>query len=692
MLRTVLRRALRTAPAGTGALLALIALPCAAAGATGAVSPLPASDYAVRPVCAAPAPGQAGCLALDLVPSTAAARAHTHPLAMTRSQPILAAAAAEGAFGLRPQDLHSIYQLPTTAPSTQTIAIVDAYADSTAEHDLGVYDQEFGLPGCNSANGCFRQVNQQGSTGDLPIATGKKEKEEADEWTLETSLDIEVAHAVCPSCQILLVEANSASLSLLATAEQTAARLHATEISDSWGGPECSEGPRGRECVEDSPAFNQQGVVITAAAGDEGYLDWGAEESSERGYADYPASSPHVVAVGGTRLQLPLGAGATWTGETVWNGDGAGGGGCSVQFTAPPWQQSTPDWLSLECGTHRAVADVSADADPYTGVAVYDSTPILEEGKERLGWATLGGTSLASPIIAATFALAGGAGTNAGGEPVRYPARTLYENLAATPGLLHDVTKGSNGECQNPVDTQAGPLRGTSGCTLAEEAAQCSGKAVCLAGPGYDGPTGVGTPNGIAAFQPGGQQAGGGGGGEKQSKSEGEKNKAEGGGPETGVGSGAGGNGSTNGASENSEAGASGSAGAGQASGASDIEATGSATGAGTATGKATIRLSAFALTPSALIALNRSGPKVSAVGFAFTLSAATRVRATLAKRVRVRGHGQWKLVPGALTFAAAKGPNHRRLANRDALTPGRYRLTLTPRHGSARSLIFLIG
>ncbi len=186
-----------------------------------------------------------------------------------------------------------------------------------------------------------------------------------------------------------------------------------------------------------------------------------------------------------------------WAGETVWNGDGATGGGCSVVFAAQPWQQSVSDWSGVGCGAKRAVVDVSADADPYTGVAVRDTSPECEyryeesKVKHVLYWCTIGGTSVSSPLIASTFALAGGA------SGVEYPARTLYENELRSPGSLHDVTAGSNGECSEPFTET-----GLSGCTPAEEAASCATKGICLAGTGYDGPTGVGTPDGIAAFKP----------------------------------------------------------------------------------------------------------------------------------------------------------------------------------------------
>ena len=116
-----------------------------------------------------------------------------------------------------------------------------------------------------------------------------------------------------------------------------------------------------------------------------------------------------------------------------------------------------------------------------------------EEAKVKhvLYWCTIGGTSVSSPLIASTFALAGGA------NGVEYPARTLYENQVKSPGSLHDVTTGSNGECTKPFSET-----GLSGCTTAEEAKSCASKAICVAGTGYDGPTGVGTPDGIAAFKP----------------------------------------------------------------------------------------------------------------------------------------------------------------------------------------------
>ncbi len=440
----------------------------AQAAVAGLVSPLPESDYSVRAVCAAPLAGGARCLALELVPRTAAARARTHPLGMTLSAPIRAGKASEGADGLRPADLHSAYSLPTTTSSVQTIALVDAYNDPDAESDLQIYDEEFGLPACTAANGCFTKVNQEGKSSPLP-------KEEGG-WSLEMSLDIEVAHAVCQNCHILLVEAKTASYANLEAAEDAAAAAGATEISNSWGGEE----PKA-----ESAAFVHPGTVITAAAGDDGYLDWYAKGKP---FVDYPAASPHVVAVGGTHLELNSPSNR-WKSETVWNGYGATGGGCSEHFEAAIWQRELPNWSAVGCGSARAVSDVSADADPYTGVAVYDTVPYE---REVLGWLPVGGTSLATPLIASVFALDGGA------NGVEYPAKTLYENETKLPGSLHNIQTGSNGKCTKGFDEETG----LSDCTAAEEAASCSGKAICLAGPGYNGPTGVGTPYGTRALEP----------------------------------------------------------------------------------------------------------------------------------------------------------------------------------------------
>ncbi len=668
-----------------GVLLSLLTLVCGLL--IGAPTTLAAASddagFTVKPLCSAPAPGYSSCLGLALKADEPLAQPGTRAVAQSPSE---AGAATQGdaageaagedagegqglppgeaaehrtpsARSLTPEDILSAYGLTgAPAPGEQTIALIDAYNDPGAEADLQVFDEEFGLPECTGAagNGCFEQVNQSGETTHLPFPTTahelkaaregngaeRKLAEQAAGWALEISTDIEVAHGVCPSCQILLVEADTNKNEDLYTAEQTAARS-AQEISNSWGGVD--------EGVE-YPQFNHPGVAITASAGDSGYLDW-LKEPTE--VAEYPASSPHVVAVGGTRLTLNPTTKAR-EGETVWNdggghetshgvfrfeGHGATGGGCSLRFEAPPWQQELADWSSVGCEGRRAVADISADGDPYTGVAIYDST----EYESEKGWATIGGTSVASPIIGATFALAGGA------HGVAYPAQTLYENERYDPASLNDIEFGSNGEClERPKATTY-----ESSCTPEAEAqSSCSEQAICLAGPGYDGPSGVGTPNGLAAFSPLTEH-----------------------GNERTVAPGGGGGDSSPPAPGSSEPGA-------VTSGGGDP--------AGAATTPTPV-IGALKLTHTALAAIARRRAKLSQLGFSFKLSAATRVRVTLAERVRVRGRLRWRTISAPLSFLASRGAQSRHLSGRAALAPGRYLLTLTPTHGAAKSLQFRI-
>ncbi|HMD56325.1 MAG TPA: hypothetical protein VKG82_02510 [Solirubrobacteraceae bacterium] len=661
--------------------LVLTALSCSSSAAA-AIAPLPSSDYTARAACAPAAPGHAGCMALALVPLTAAAREHTHPLGIVRAGPASAPSPAAGSFGLRPQDVHSAYSLPTSAPAAQTVAIVDAFNDPTAASDLQAYSEEFGLPACTTGNGCLTQVNENGASSPLPFpqtigeleaglagsGAERSEAEQAAGWGLEISLDMEAVHATCESCHIVIVEARSSSYADLEAAERTAAGSGASGVSNSWGGPEEGEDP----AAESASPFNHAGLVITASAGDSGYLGWDAENSFERGYAEFPASSPHVVAVGGTRLSL--GVGGAWAGETVWNGSGAGGGGCSVEFDAQPWQQALADWSAVGCGNKRAVADVSADADPYTGLAVHDSSPACStryfESKVEhvVSWCTIGGTSLASPLIASVFALAGGAAAG------HYAAQTLYENALAKPGSLHDVTSGSNGECAQPFQEETG----LSACSAGEEAAaSCASQRICLAGEGYDGPSGLGTPDGVSAFDAGAPQGNGG-------------SPGEGGGSGGGTGGGAGGGAGEGSGASSAGAGGSSQGGSGAGSHSSTPVSPPAPARAGAASGGA--QLSALGLTVRALAALNRVHPRTSAVAFAFTSSAPESVRATLSRRARRHRHAIWQALPGSSTIAAAPGRNSARLGGSRLLGHGVYRLTLTPASGSARSLEFQIG
>src|SRR6266498_1222294 len=319
-----------------------------------------------------------------------------------------------------PSSLRSAYHLPSGRGHGRVVAIVDAYDDPKAESNLAHYRRNFGLPACTAKNGCFRKVNQRGGRS-YPRANAG--------WAAEISLDLDMVSATCPKCHILLVEASSADLSDLGKAVNTAVRLGARYVSNSYGAPESAS-----DTSYDSQYYNHTGVAITASAGDDGY-----------GSA-YPADSRYVTAVGGTSLRRSSSA-RGWS-EKAWHGTGSG---CSAYDAKPSWQGRTG------CG-RRAGNDVAAVADPNTGVAVYDTF-------RSNGWQVYGGTSAAAPIIAAAYALAGKP------RPGTYPASYAYTHRAA----LHDVTSGRNGSC--------------------------GGSRLCRARAGYDGPTGLGTPNGVAAFR-----------------------------------------------------------------------------------------------------------------------------------------------------------------------------------------------
>ena len=248
-------------------------------------------------------------------------------------------------------------------------------------------------------------------------------------WALEASLDVEVAHAVCPNCKILLVEAASSSVNDLVAAVDTALKLGADVVSNSWVVKEF----RGETSFDNH--FNHPGVAITAASGDTGYgVNW-------------PAASPYVTAVGGTTLDLD--SSNARINESAWE---LGGSGCSVYEAKPAWQSDTG------CA-QRTVPDVAAVANPDTGAAVYDSYGY----SGRRGWFKVGGTSLAAPIVAAIYALAGNAGDVVAGS---YP----YAHASA----LFDVQDGANGKCSSAY--------------------------LCTAAAGYDGPTGLGAPTGVTGF------------------------------------------------------------------------------------------------------------------------------------------------------------------------------------------------
>lgn len=381
-----------------------------------------------RHVCDAASPGYASCHAI--IRTDISGTATTNP------------------SGYHPSDLRGAYGLPSaTAGAGQVVAIVDAYNDPNALSDVNTYRSTFGIPTISTCNGskpststntpCFMQVNQNGSTSNLPKNNAS--------WSQEISLDLDMASAVCPNCSIILAEASSASMTNLGTAVNAAANLGATEISNSYGGGESSS-----DTSYDSTYFNHPGIAITVSSGDSGYG------------AQYPAASQYVTAVGGTSLYLNGAGGSspTYNYETAWETSSTqgAGSGCSAYDPQPSWQGAVAN-ITSAC-SKRAISDVSAVADPNTGVSVYDSFSYMGQS----GWLVFGGTSVASPLIASVYALAGNAAS------VSYGSYS-YSHTSS----LHDVTLGGSY---------------TETC----------GNALCNAQAGWDGPTGNGSPNGVGAF------------------------------------------------------------------------------------------------------------------------------------------------------------------------------------------------
>lgn len=367
-------------------------------GIAGVSPPAAGAAAAYQPLCAQAAPTMAQCQGELLTSASGATFATSTP------------------SGHTPADLQSAYRLPSsTNGAGQTVAIVDAYDDPNAEADLAVYRSKFGLPPCTSASGCFRKVDQNGGTAYPRADTG---------WAGEISLDIDMVSAVCPKCAILLVEANTPSLLNLATGVDTAARLNATEISNSYARTEF----KGETALDSH--YDHPGIMITVASGNNAYA----------GGTTYPAASPYVTAVGGTKL-VRSSNGRGWS-ETAWKKTSSG---CSLYEPKPAWQHDTG------CA-NRTIVDTSAVA---VNLAVYDTY-------SQPGWVVAYGTSAPTPMIAGVYALAGNAAT-----------LTFGSSTYQTGASLFDITAGSTGTC---------------------------GTYLCQAGPGYDGPTGNGVPDGIGGY------------------------------------------------------------------------------------------------------------------------------------------------------------------------------------------------
>lgn len=331
-----------------------------------------------------------------------------------------------------PAHIRSAYNLPDGGEG-KTVAIVVAYGYSKAEADLAVFRSYWGLPPCTTENGCFTQMDQRGGTDLPPDDAG---------WSVEAALDVDAVSSACPKCNILLIHGDSARFDDLGKAVNTAAaQPGVVAISNSYG----IDGETPLHGTYD-PYFDHPGIAVTVASGDTGNVQ------------AWPATNPKVTAVGGTTLAKDSSSTRGWA-EKAWGAARAGtagaGSGCSLYEPVPDWQQD----VDTTCGAFRATADISAVADPATGLGVYNTVG-------QSGWSQHGGTSLSAPLVAGMYALAGAP------TPDTYPA--AYPYLA--PGQFHDVALGTNGTC---------------------------GTKLCQAGAGWDGPTGLGTPKGISGLTQG---------------------------------------------------------------------------------------------------------------------------------------------------------------------------------------------
>jgi subtilase family serine protease len=323
-----------------------------------------------------------------------------------------------------------------------------------------VYRAQFGLPVCDSSNGCFTKVGQDG-TANYPAPDP--------EWAIEETLDVDMVSAVCPLCHILLVETNDDYMNNLAQGVNAAARFHPTSISNSYVSQESptDPGPTGKDAL--LPSYVHPGIAVVAGNGDFGYMTnvnaWDGAEYIAFGPA-IPASFPSVVAVGGTELVRDASTSRGWS-ETVWSGSGSG---CSAYEPAPPWQRSDPNCVGTY--TDSAGKTYSFPSRVYGDVA-YAADNVAMYSAAWGGWFEIAGTSIASPSIAAIYGLAG-YGTDRNANVGLFPAQSLYASARS----LFDVSSGADND-------------GSGACVEA---------MLCTAGPGYDAPSGNGSPNGIAAF------------------------------------------------------------------------------------------------------------------------------------------------------------------------------------------------
>lgn len=365
--------------AAAAALLAGVVIAASATTATALPASDPAVTTGVHRACGDAPEGEYACLAEVVVPSRTTQRLQAQATTIP---------------GLKPADIASAYRFK--GGHRGLVAVVGAYDNPKLEADLAAYRKHFHLPACTTGNGCFTKVNQDGSKTDLP--------EQDAGWGLEAALDVQAVSAACPMCRILVVEGDEPTPEALGTGVNTAVRMGAKAVSNSYGGLEVTgveaDGPR---------YFTHPGVPILAASGDDGFPS-----------AISPATYSSVIAVGGTTLKRSHGR---WV-ETAW---ASGGSGCSAYIAKPAWQKDG------NCPM-RTIADVAALGDPDPGFAVYDT--FGTDDFTDSGWLQVGGTSLSTPLVAGMIVRSG--------KAARYDgAKRLYDRRAA----FRDLTAGSNGTC-----------------------------------------------------------------------------------------------------------------------------------------------------------------------------------------------------------------------------------------------------
>jgi subtilase family serine protease len=500
-MRAVHKRGSALATFGFAAILtvAMVATPTSA-GAAGTTK-----IKVQQRVCAAAHAGRSSCDAIRVVTRKVSSAKASNLEARHIALPAAHSRVGFGpAGGYSPAQLAKAYGINPNGKSKKTVAIVDAFANPSVRSDLNVFDKQYGLH--KETKKSFKVINQHGHASPLPAPD--------EGWAGEITLDVQSVRAVCHHCRILLVEADNNQNANLAAGVDQAVKKGAKIVSNSYGGPE------GKGHMK---AYKHKGVAILASSGDSGWYDWtnfnaGAPSG---GKAQTPAAFKSVIGVGGTSMFLN--SDSTRASESVWNTNGiadvdgialantfgylagAAGSGCSKIFSAPVWQKHVKGYKSLGCGKKRSEVDIAALADPFTGFDIYETFGWCG-GCEPDGWATFGGTSLSSPLVAGMWGLAGGPHKGVG-----TPGKTLYANFKKHKGT-YDVNTGGTGGCYiysprscssfswfrpNPNTLGAGLID----CAWNKTGHKESHYGQCYANKGYDGVAGVGTPKGLAVFK-----------------------------------------------------------------------------------------------------------------------------------------------------------------------------------------------